>query len=158
MLIDALLEEGLASSVLRAPDKELFFAIRADEADGDGSAENSFRANTADDLDPRLFAQPPNVLIRFGPGLFRTRGNKAWRVKNSQKIVGAGMFNTTLRLLILPAIDEPSATAIGSLTGTLVEGFSVSDLTIDCDLEKHQSGGQSDICPKGQEFYEVFPD
>jgi hypothetical protein len=87
-----------------------------------------------------------NVRIHIGPGLFHTRGfapndSRGWQLKTGQKIIGAGMEVTTLRLIGAENADqhyhvvgmpiEPTGTSpIAPL-----ENFEISHLTLDCNAD-----------------------
>lgn len=163
-ILDALIEDGLASSALRQTVggvkvlKELFIAIRSDAPPGtkifgDGSQENPFAGNTAEQFDGVMtnFALEDYV-VHLGPGLFRTKGSPGtsvlvpgWVARSGQRIIGAGMFNTTLRISAQPPTLFDSVegelvrffSAVGQSDQVAVDNFEISDLTIDLNL-----GGQ----------------
>src|SRR5262245_46879852 len=101
---------------------EIWLAIRNDVSDGGwsqsppapppGSPGNPYAVNTPESFGNVMRLNvPSNRLVRLGPGIFHTRGgggngvpplslpNRLWRALPGQKIIGAGMFATTLRFL-----------------------------------------------------------
>ena len=111
-LLDSFLEEGLLP-----PQKEVWLAIRTDgdsaidKPFGEGTRENPFAVNTPESF---AYIMRENVLekatVHLGPGIFHTRGmggngyamvpEKLWTPKSGQKIIGSGMFTTTLRFTL----------------------------------------------------------
>lgn len=148
-LLNSLLSED--SVALPNPKKEIWLAIRTDvPADwpvadmfGSGSSDNPFDASTAERFDAILKAAESNSLVRVGPGIFRTRGKgfiesleSFWVAKPGQKIIGSGMWSTTLLYTCHVPLGSTNSIAeiiAGVSTAPLLD-FEVSDLTIDCDL------------------------
>jgi hypothetical protein len=169
--LDSFLEDELLASELRQPVdfdsphdglRDLYLAIRTDgdpgpdqanpRVIGNGTRENPFAANTAAQFNfvLRTYGRAQSITVHLGPGLFRTEGGGGsnslypFFLRDGMRIVGAGMFNTTLRLaavplpLPLPGTESPSRsfTVIGgdlNPTYTAAE-VEISDLTIDCNL------------------------
>jgi hypothetical protein len=139
---------------------EIYLAIRTD-ADpgpnldqpqmlGDGTRANPFAANTAAQFNVvlRFKAQATNMTIHLGPGLFRTEGGydslstaegaspNPFRLFDGMRIVGAGMFNTVVRLVSRQGLvnRERQMSVIGGVLGDTTNNVEISDLTIDCNL------------------------
>jgi hypothetical protein len=144
-LLDALLEESLLDSVVT---HEVWIAIRTDGPSGEGP----FGAGTQNDpYDGSTQAKfdklmkdvvPSKATIRLGPGVYQTKGGTGhnrfegdWRPKSGQRIIGSGMFATTLQFVGASTDTEPvySYSLIGSFDW--LDGFEVSDLTLDCNLD-----------------------
>lgn len=141
---------------------EKWLVIGSIDGSGDGSPNDPFVTNT-----PETFANllrlnssvPSNTLARLGPGIFRTRGvpgngfdpqapkaDKIFFVKPGQRILGAGMFSTTLQLVwdFAPP-DQQYVYKPGQKVSMILRprddidanlaGFSLEDLTLDCNLQ-----------------------
>jgi hypothetical protein len=90
---------------------------------------------------------PGNLRIQLGPGEFQTRGYShsgilGFQPKTGQKIVGAGVEVTTIKLVGATQADEHYH-AVGMKIEADEEGepapldhFELSDLTIDCNLDQ----------------------
>ena len=83
---------------------EVWLALRQDGAVGDGSAANPFDASSPTLFDTLMRSfQTSTRVIHLGPGIFQTRGYNEWYPSSplgwsaliSQRIIGAGMFQTT---------------------------------------------------------------
>ncbi len=139
-LLDAFLEDGLAASVLEKSD--VWFAIRKDGAVGSGSKEDPFDGSTAAHFDAAMADEDlvgENTTIHLGPGEFKTAGGTAWQPRSGQRIVGAGINATTLKVensetgIVVVAIGNPATDPNYDPEPIVaLEGFEVSDLTIDC--------------------------
>jgi hypothetical protein len=133
---------------------EIWLAIRSDVADegGDGTPSSPYAVNTPEGFanvlsDPaKAFKQ--NSIIRLGPGLFRTRGGGGnglvsadstdfWTARSGQKIVGSGMFSTTLQFVWdLAPTGHPGQRHFMIQNPTeYLRSFEISDLTLDCNLQ-----------------------
>ena len=142
-LIDALLLEPYPLDV--------WIAVRSDSAKGSGTENDPHFRSSATDFDTLMASIPANTTIHLGPGVFETRGCAndiagGWEPKSGQRIVGSGMGITVLKLV--EAVSTAAKTyAIGVHDdGTaFLDGFEVSNLTIDCNL-----AGQP--VPQGQTF------
>jgi hypothetical protein len=102
-------------------------------------------------FDEMMRAISESSIIHLGVGIFETRGLTAgynpsdqytylgWLSKPGQKIVGAGRDITVLRLMFaLPGVNTAVAqTAIAPIN--VVEGFEVSDLTVDCNIRSQSN-------------------
>jgi hypothetical protein len=143
-LLDALLEESLLDSVVT---HEVWIAIRTDGPSGDGpfgagTQNDPYDGSTQAKFD-KLMREvvPSQATIRLGPGIFQTKGGAghntpgAWLPQGGQKIVGSGMFATTLQFVGARTDTEHvySYSLIGSFDW--LDGFEVSDLTLDCNLD-----------------------
>ncbi len=91
-------------------------------------------------FDVIMRAVPEKAVIHLGVGVFDTKGSMGviaggWTAKHGQRILGAGMALTTIRLVGASAPftgDEQHAISFGSVSA---DGFEVSDLTVDCNVE-----------------------
>jgi hypothetical protein len=89
-------------------------------------------------FDEAMADVPEGALVRLGPGVFETRGNsdgdvRGWAPKKGQKIKGAGMAVTTLRL-VQARFTGQLYRAIGAGYNAMVTHFEASDFTVDCNL------------------------
>jgi hypothetical protein len=127
---------------------EVWLAIRTDGAVGSGSVTDPYDASS-----PTLFSAVMNGLganttIHLGPGIFQTfgyvpGGQNTWLIQSGQKIIGAGMFATTIKVvgatnqnLLTRAISfETFPNPPGSPNN--LDGFEASDFTIDCNMRGH---------------------
>ena len=105
-------------------------------------------------FDSVLRELPANTRLNVGPGVFQTRGYApnayaSWQPKSGQKIVGAGTGVTTIRLVGAGVVKVGSdlieqhyhaigmnISPSGTTAATAVDGFEVSDLTIDCGMNR----------------------
>src|SRR4051794_12705740 len=124
LLLDAIVEDGL---ILPPPietigsdrfaRREIWICLRTDGGSsllfGDGTPENPYDGSSADKVDAILtsiFAGAHPVqypIIRFGPATFETRGGfvTGWFAKNG-RIIGSGMFVTTLKMIDVKTANE----------------------------------------------------
>ncbi len=76
-----------------------------------------------------------NSVIHLGVGVFETKGKSqasgGWTAKSGQRFLGSGMGLTTLKLVNASAVKWPYAAIFASS----VDGFEVSDLTVDCNVD-----------------------
>lgn len=161
-LLSAMMDEGLSASELETPLKEVWFAIRTDgDGIGDGPMENPFAANTAESFSNLMVRlrgadlnNVPKYLIHLGPGTFRTRGgagdgfiinlasrDKLWAPFPGWRIRGAGLHATTLQFVwdLLPSdlsANNPAHRHTIIASDGFLTDFQLSDLTLDCQLEK----------------------
>src|SRR2546426_5334996 len=107
-----------------------------------GAAASSVAKKLSFRFDEAMTSAPRNTTVHIGPGLFQTRGHgpgedtKGWTVKSGQKIRGAGIEVTTLKLMYAYIRDRSFAAILGG--GSVSEwpaSFEVSDLTVDCNLQ-----------------------
>src|SRR3972149_1508340 len=116
-LLDALINADLTNPIpyksewgANVSRREVFIAIRVDGAIGSGNPDDPYNGSTDELLDALLRDGSKitgNMTIRFGPGVFETKGNgfnpadstKAWSPKAGQRFIGSGMAQTTLRLV-----------------------------------------------------------
>src|SRR5206468_2235818 len=82
-----------------------------------------------------------NTRVHIGPGTFETRGSPnyydpaRWQVQSGQRITGAGMGLTILRLQGAPPSPQGAYTSQGAIAAVdHLSGFELADLTIDCNL------------------------
>lgn len=154
-LLDALIDEGvtnptpLASGQVR---REAYITIRNDGVIGSGTPDDPYNGSTPDLLDDLLNDVEKiaaNMTIRFGPGIFRTRGghgsshaiNIGWLPQSGQKFIGSGMYQTVLQLS-----DTAYDTLGNEVPGEkipifgnnlpILDGLEVSDMTLDCNLSR----------------------
>src|SRR3569833_530883 len=89
---------------------EIWLALRNDGILGDGSPGNPYEVNTPTRFATVMRSIVANTLIRLLPGVFRTRGTygngysmdpiaDGWSPKPGQKIIGAGVFASTLQFV-----------------------------------------------------------
>jgi hypothetical protein len=101
---------------------------------------------------------PSNTRVNLSPGVFQTRGYApqgvgSWQPKAGQKIVGSGMDVTTIQLVGAAVADQHyhaigmNLTPSGTTPATPVDGFEVSDLTIDCNLDNQPLRGTGQYTP-----------
>jgi hypothetical protein len=147
-LFDAFLEDSLEQSQgSPSTAKEVWFAIRSDVAAGQGTKDDPYNESDQAALDAKLNSLPGDVIIHLGPGIFKTRGGRGtnrqgvipWEPKSGQRILGSGMFVTTLQLTLNSTNDTTQEAHFFAIGGPNIDfsGYEVSDLTIDCNL-----GGQ----------------
>lgn len=139
-LLDSLLEDTLLASELESPLKEVYLAIRTDGNDGNGTRLNPLDASTALKFDAVVAAhRAPNLGVRIGPGLFRTQGADTnavhpLMIASGMRIVGSGMYNTTLRLTAA-SVQSSNIRSFAIILGSgTVNNVEISDLTIDFNL------------------------
>ena len=148
-LLDGLVLDG----VLNPPvvKQEIWLAIRADGATGAGTEDDPYDVSGAgSDTDPRfdrimraigatVSATAP-MTIRLQPGVFFTRGyrgaqssGEGWTPTSGMRIVGSGVGVTTLKMVdTLPSANS-RVPVVGSLFPNFLEGFELSDLSIDAN-------------------------
>jgi len=124
-LFDALLEDSLADSLLNpeASSKEIFIAIRSDGAAGTGTLDDPF-----DGIMKRL-SDSGGQTVHLGPGVFLTEGSTkgSWRPRYGQRIVGSGLYATTLRLQSDSLLANWRGYYVFDQTGTALQGYEISD-------------------------------
>lgn len=147
-LLSALLEDALYDPPIIAQD--VFFAVRSDSAPGAGTADNPYRANEAVDFDALMndaAKTPENTTIHLGPGTFKTSGyapsnTHKWSPRSGQRIVGAGMGVTTLKLTSHTANEITHAIGMDLTGSEFLQSFELSDLTIDANV----TGSTGNLC------------
>ena len=99
---------------------------------GDGSAANPYVRTNAASFDALMLTIPTNSIIHLMAGTFRTDGSicsAGWpSLKSGQKLVGAGIDVTTIKLS--DGVPGDSRSVISSCPGSDIE---VADLTLDCN-------------------------
>lgn len=121
------------SWALQAESRE-FWIVRGDGVSGGhGTQESPWLVTSAEDFDQRLRSLPPGCRISLGPGIFPTHGRARWQLKTGQRLLGAGMGRTILRLE-KPPPGAPLAVVVGTLNDD-AEDIVVQDLTIDCHYQ-----------------------
>ena len=141
-LADALLLDALADSLIEsdASKREVFIAIRTDGRAGSGTEKDPFDGSGFGFDAAMIRLAPPypdSVVIRLGPGTFRTKGSVAgvWAPRNGQRIIGCGIYATTLKLQLTETpnpLTSPESSVFQHLTG--LDGYEISDLTFDCNM------------------------
>ena len=108
-LLDALLLDGLADSVIEAGSakRDVFIALRKDDQPGRGTESDPYDGSRFGfDLAMHKLGVDPEPtdfhVVRLGPGTFLTKGSKEgdWRPHSGQRIIGSGISTTTLESLI----------------------------------------------------------
>ena len=107
-----------------------------------------------------------HTAVHIGPGIFETKGDAGgtaggWFPKSSQRIIGAGMGLTTLKLVGCSVRDR-TYNAISNVAqgGAFLEGFEVSDLTVDCNADGPQPNPQTscaaiNLCGGGSQHVRI---
>jgi hypothetical protein len=135
--------------------REVWLALRADGECGAGSAGSPYDASSPALFRDRMKSFQAKTIIHIGPGIFQVPAfdsDKAvnspalvWQPKSGQRIVGAGMYVTTLKV-VGATHQQHLSRAIGNDWWTpapededsrFLDGFEVSDLTIDCNMRGH---------------------
>jgi hypothetical protein len=139
-LLDTLLEDELLLPpplVAGVVQREIWICKRTDGGSqaifGDGTADNPYDGSTADKFDAVMGTiVRAGASVRIGPGDFETRGGQGsgWSAKNG-RIVGSGMFVTTLKLVDVATAG--SNIAVVKSTSAL-DFFEISDLTLDANI------------------------
>jgi hypothetical protein len=122
---------------------EVWLALRADGALGQGTAANPYDASSPTLFGDRMFSFQEKTTIHLGPGIFQvpaiTSVNGAWKPKSGQRIIGAGTFLTTLK--VVGASGSAALHFAIDSEGEFLDGFEVSDLTVDCNMRAHVGQG-----------------
>jgi len=154
-LEDALIQEDKVKYLVELPPPpppdlpkknrtEVYIAIRMDDSTGSGTVDDPYNGRDDIYLD-KLLRDPekitPEMTIRFGPGVFQTRGNGGgntlpWVPSDRQRFIGAGMYQTTLQLIkAAPGTGANNYIAPIASDGP-IDGLEVSDMTIDSNLAR----------------------
>jgi hypothetical protein len=142
-LLDTLIEADLflpSIQVAGEPRREVWICHRTDggsqTAFGSGTLDDPFDGSTAAKVDFIMANRIlPGTTVRFGPGTFETHGGvlvAGWFAKNG-RIVGSGMFVTTLKLIEVDDIAVPRAIVYHG--GGALTNFEISDLTLDANID-----------------------
>src|SRR6266536_55823 len=114
---------------------DFWIALRTDGEAGAGSPSNPYDGSSPTIFDNAINSIPINSTIHLGPGIFPTRGFRegygGWRPKSGQKIVGAGIDATVIKLVEASA---PNAKYYAIGTEHDLDSFESSDFTVDCNL------------------------
>src|SRR5712692_4700295 len=107
-----MVNEQLVDSLLQEPDSsEVWLAMRADGQRGSGTVTDPYDASSPTLFSTLMNSFPPRTVIHLGPGVFQTFGfapafpppapqpPSPWQPKSGQKIIGAGMYATTLKVV-----------------------------------------------------------
>src|SRR5437773_9188389 len=129
------------------PYNEFWIAVRTDSQAGRGTFSDPYNGNAYPQFDALMRSFGTNVTLHLFPGTYETLGwsngdtrpNIGWRPKTGWRILGAGIDNTTIKL-----VEEPSPNqnrwdnaVIGSKDNGADQRANfveVLDLTIDCNL------------------------
>jgi len=103
-------------------------------------------------FDDIMAAVPPNIKIHLGPGVYQTRGfgtdasgavdARGFQAKSGWQITGAGIDISVLQIV---GADRPDfhyhafgmpIFPVGTVALSPINGFGISDLTIDCSLDR----------------------
>src|ERR1051325_9427704 len=132
-LIDALLLDPYPLDV--------WIASRVDGVKGSGTLNDPYNGSTQARFDGimAMFQNQSNITIHLGPGTFSTQGygviaGTGWQARPGMKIVGSGIDVTILQLVNTGANEHYYAIGHPLGSGSKVDYFEVSDLTIDCNL------------------------
>ena len=150
-LLSAFLEEDSTSPpsiVLPSTIRNVVeISIRTDGVLGTGAPDNPYNGSTQLLLDNLLFNRndalttiAPDMTIRFGPGIFQTRGFGAaepgFRVLSGQRFVGSGIYQTVLQLVKATPLPGIANGAVIFGTDGTVSDVVISDLTLDCNAAR----------------------
>ena len=125
--------------------KEVWLALRADGQRGTGAAFDPYDVSSPTLFADRMSSFQENTTIHLGPGIFQTfgysGGAKDWQPKSGQRIVGAGQYQTILK--VVGATTQTGLTfGVGhDLVSNFLYGFEASDFTVDCNMRGHQGLG-----------------
>jgi hypothetical protein len=127
---------------------EIWLAIRTDGMLGTGIPSDPYDASSPSLFDTLMDNFGNNTTVHLGPGIYQTRGyapgtyyhhdathpgpQVGWVPRSGQKIIGAGIDVTVLKLV--DATDSVNQTLAVS-GNNILDGFEISDLTIDCNLD-----------------------
>jgi hypothetical protein len=177
-LLDALIEDELElpptlSGIPLAPRREIWICIRVDgppdgQSDnptiiGAGSRNDPYDGSTHQRFDKIMLKAnsfvTPNCTIRFGPGTFQTKGggggawpNTGFLPQTGQKLIGSGMYVTTLQLIVIPPLIPPVNNFIPVVGINSIElaapGLEISDLCLDANLHRLPAFSNNPAYPK----------
>src|SRR5690242_16247275 len=102
--------ESLLDSFLLEPDQfEYWVDYRTDGNAGSGTETDPFDGSSQSKLDALLNSFPPFTTVHLGAGTFLTNGSGSggWQPKSGQRVVGAGIDDTFLKL-----VNASSSTAL----------------------------------------------
>lgn len=148
-LLDALIEDSLREppapvTLTGAIRREIRVNIRTDYVIGSGTPDDPYNGgidNLLDDLLNDATRVPADASIRFGPGIFQTKGNGGFLTGfaplSGQRFIGSGMYQTTLQLVKAAPDPVSGSASIGIFsTGANVHDIEISDMTLDCNLSR----------------------
>ena len=98
---------------------------------GSGTENQPWLVANEQDFDRVMARMPENATIYLGPGIYETRGRQGFTLKTGQKLLGAGMGKTILRLTSPPK-NYPLAVVLTTKDET-AENIVIQDLTVDCN-------------------------
>lgn len=185
-LLQALLDAGLTNPPpLVKPEvppdppivgRTVDIAIRSDGRAGSGTPDDPYNGSTADLLDGLLRDLnriSKNMTIRFGPGIFQTRGGAGpehispdvvgWLPQSGQKFIGSGISQTYLQLAKVkmqesedspPVVFGQGIPIVGTGSQANIDGFEISDMTLDCNASRLRdaNGNPLLVAPYGIAF------
>jgi hypothetical protein len=131
-LLDALIEDQLSTPpaiVGSLPKREIWICVRWDGAAqllfGSGTQDDPYDGSNDSKFDAVMDSLPQNALIHVGPGTFETKGGSGnghpffgFQPKPGWRIVGSGMFQTTLKLVNAAGIGQGIPIIGAPFTGT----------------------------------------
>lgn len=100
---------------------------------GRGTEAQPWIVSAAKTFDHLVSRQPEATIINLQAGVFPTYGTNGFRLKSGQRMIGAGVGRTVLRL-VAPPPGAVLASMIGS-EGDNTEDIVVQDLTLDCNYQ-----------------------
>jgi len=99
---------------------------------GRGTESDPWVVGDARAFDDRLSRLPAGALVNLLPGEFATMGRAGFSLKSGQKLIGAGIGRTVLRLEAPPE-GSPLAVVLATADES-AEDVVVQDLTVDCNF------------------------
>ena len=129
----------LEALLLDPPRIDIWVAMRTDNSAGSGTQMDPYNWGSITQFDTLLNGFAINTCVHLGPGEFQTAGyydgltGSGWQTKTGQRIVGCGIDLTTLKLVNTAATTQRVYAIARALSGSTVDFFEVSDLTIDCN-------------------------
>ena len=94
-----------------------------------GTVQNPYDGSTASRFDSVMSIIPTNSTIHLLAGRFQTMGFQGYSLKTGQRVVGAGIYQTTVQLLPVAAYGDY---VMGTQSDT---NITISDLTVDCNYQ-----------------------
>lgn len=133
--------EDLIPSTSRGNGSEIFGAIRSDNQAGSGSKSDPFDLSTVAKFDAMMVGLPANYTVNLGPGTYLTNGwsdyvtgGAGYTLKAGQRIIGAGMDNTIIKLNPSGPWFEPGVYTNGTnIFVSYSDNVTISDLTCDAN-------------------------
>lgn len=136
------------------PKLEVWIAVRADGAEGSGTAAYPYDGSTPEKFDARLSAIAANAIIHLGAGTFRTHcfaTDAGWQLGNLKPgwtVQGAGMYDTTIQAVGSVAGIHYNVHVLQSPYSKSTDGVVLRDFTVDCNWA--ELGPTADMGPAGE--------